>query len=275
MSEQAKLSVNQDTKILVSAISYNMVEDTRLLIPFTCREKIGFVNHEGVIVVHPQYTMYYGECYKKEDMIKVAVNYAYGFTRSGGKVASYQKPLYGLINFKGKIILEPVYCSLVPAIGNKQLFTVQKNNDFQYGVLSADGEEIVPFGKYVWIDGFDHGLARVKGKGSNGINKLGLIDETGYEVLPVEYDKIWNFYGENRIDTRVEKGERTKVISLKDILCNEEDSWNDESSYDDYDDYGTHYGDYAGTYAQDEAGYSDDIIDDAFDGEYDAYWNID
>lgn len=37
----------------------------------------------------------------------------------------------------------------------------------------------------------------------------------------------------------------------------------------------THYDEYAGTYAQDEAGYSDDVINDAFDGEPDAYWNID
>lgn len=50
-----------------------------------------------------------------------------------------------------------------------------------------------------------------------------------------------------------------------------------EDEYNDYeqDDYGTHYGEYAGTYAQDVAGYSDDVINDAFDGEPDAYWNID
>ena len=50
--------------------------------------------------------------------------------------------------------------------------------------------------------------------------------------------------------------------------------------YDDYEmfqddsyeeEYGTHYG----KYAQDVAGYSDDVIDDAFDGDPDAYWNID
>lgn len=32
---------------------------------------------------------------------------------------------------------------------------------------------------------------------------------------------------------------------------------------------------YNGYYAQDEAGYSDDEIDIIFDGEPDAYWNID
>lgn len=37
----------------------------------------------------------------------------------------------------------------------------------------------------------------------------------------------------------------------------------------------SHYGDFAGSYAQDVMGYSDDDIYDAFDGEPDAYWNID
>lgn len=46
-----------------------------------------------------------------------------------------------------------------------------------------------------------------------------------------------------------------------------------DDSYEE--EYGTHYGKYAGTYAQDVAGYSDDVIEDAFDGDPDAYWNID
>lgn len=32
---------------------------------------------------------------------------------------------------------------------------------------------------------------------------------------------------------------------------------------------------YAGTYAHDEAGYSDEDIDAAFEGDPEAYWNID
>lgn len=48
----------------------------------------------------------------------------------------------------------------------------------------------------------------------------------------------------------------------------------DRSMYED-DDYGTHYGDYAGSWAQDVEGFSDDEINDAFDGDPDMYWNID
>ena len=49
----------------------------------------------------------------------------------------------------------------------------------------------------------------------------------------------------------------------------------DIREYEECNNYGSHYGEYAGTYAQDVMGYSDDVINDAFDGEPDAYWNID
>lgn len=45
------------------------------------------------------------------------------------------------------------------------------------------------------------------------------------------------------------------------------------SYYDD--DYDGCEDEYAGTYAHDVEGYSDDDINDAFDGDPDAYWNID
>ena len=41
-----------------------------------------------------------------------------------------------------------------------------------------------------------------------------------------------------------------------------------------YYDYET-YDEYNGTYVQDVEGWSDQMIDDALDGEPDAYWNID
>lgn len=44
----------------------------------------------------------------------------------------------------------------------------------------------------------------------------------------------------------------------------------DDNFYD-YIDYGSDYGEYAGSYARDVEGYSDDDINDAFDGDPDAY----
>ena len=167
----------------------------------------------------------------------------------------------------------------------------------QYGVINVDGTEIVPFGKYEWIDGFDSGLARIRiGKGPCNINsntvfgywdtideknKWGIINEKGEEVLPIEYDSIWNFAGKNRYSTRVVKDGVNSEVYLHDLnptlpVCGKSKRSVKDNVYDsDNDDYGTHYGEFAGTYAQDVAGFSDDVINDAFDGDPDAYWNID
>lgn len=222
MEKEEILSVDQYTKFLVPASSYNMQDDNRLLIPFTSGDKIGFVDKEGAIVVKPQFTMYYGDCYDESDNIRVAVDYLYGFSRSGGRVATYKRPMYGLINYKGETIFEPSFYSLLPAIGNKKLYTVQ-NNHFEYAVLNIDGTEVVPFGKYSWIDGFDKGLARVRignvtnGQNENG-NKWGLVDENGKEILPLEYDCIWTFYGKKRVTTKVVKGNVAHNVILSELF---------------------------------------------------------
>lgn len=280
MEKEEILSVDQYTKFLVPASSYNMQDDNRLLIPFTSGDKIGFVDKEGAIVVKPQFTMYYNDCYDESDYIRVAVDDLYGFPRCGGRVATYKRPMYGLINYKGETIFEPSFYCLIPAIGNKKLYTVQ-NKHFGYAVLNIDGIEVAPFGKYSWIDGFDKGLARVKignvtnGQNENG-NKWGLIDENGKEILPLEYDNIWTFYGKKRVTTKVVKGNVAQNVVLSEILGKDETLEYDCSSSNYYDDdYGTIYGEYAGSYAQDVEGYSDDVIDEAFDGDPDAYWNID
>ena len=263
------------TKILIPVDMHDIVSDLRLLIPFTNGDKIGFMNNQGMIIVKPQYTMYYGECFSEDDLIRVSIIDTYGFPKSGGNVSTYQRPLYGLINYKGEVLLEPVFYTMISAIGNKRLFTVQ-NKRYEYGVITADGEEIVPFGKYQWIDGFDKGLARVKlGKVTNGIkdsgNKWGLIDVDGNEVLPVEYDDIWNFYARNRITTKIIKDKKSIDFKLSAFKIDDEF----EHCIYNKDDYRPQYGEFEGSYAQDVMGYSDDVINDAFEGDPDNYWNID
>lgn len=165
---------------------------------------------------------------------------------------------------------------------------VIQHSDYKWGVVNAAGEEIVPFGKYDWIDGFDSGLARVKkGKAPNNLdcnNKWGIINEKGEEVLPVEYDNIWNFVGKNRFSTKVVKNGASHEVYLHELnpslplrgkKTHPYQNQNDVYEYADEDEYGTHYGDFTGTYAQDVAGFSDDVIYDAFEGDPDAYWNID
>ena len=69
----------------------------------------------------------------------------------------------------------------------------------------------MPPGRYTYIDGFDHNLARVKIDGMTSINnpkestvdKWGIIDIDGKEILPVKYSEIWRFYGKDRSTTKV------------------------------------------------------------------------
>ena len=81
-----------------------------------------------------------------------------------------------------------------------------------------------------------------------------------------------------RVTTKVIKGNVAKDVILSELLGKDtpQKKNNHSDNYDaNADDYGTNYGTYAGSYAQDVEGYSDDVIDEAFDGDPDAYWNID
>lgn len=135
--------------------------------------------------------------------------------------------------------------------------TVVENKEYQWAVIDNQGNYVVPFGKYGWIDGFDSGLARVRtnkesGKAGNttgiilGLDtddpividgkenvqkfynndrimhpekyaKWGIINEKGEEVLPLIYDNIWNFLGKNRFSITVEKDGESSTVYLHDL----------------------------------------------------------
>lgn len=273
MEKLSYIQIDEDTKILLPASIYKIESDTRLLIPFTCGERIGFVNHKGEVIVHPKYSMYYGDIYDETDYIKVAIIETFGFSRSGGKVATYKRSLYGLLDKNGVEKIKPIYLSMSCSIGGDELLLTVQRNDRKWGVIDVKGNEVIPFGKYDWMDGFDHGFARVK-LGRNQKNpeeKWGIINIQGEEILPVEYSNIWNFYNKNRYTVRIEKDGVSSDFTLR-------YKPKDCTSYrncDSRDNYGTHYGEFSGSYAQDVMGYSDDVINDAFEGDPDAYWNID
>lgn len=100
--------------------------------------------------------------------------------------------------------------------------TVVERSDYKWGVMDSKGNEIVSFGKYDWIEGFEHGLCRVKiGKRSsifaNNNNKWGIINEKGEEVLPCVYDEVWMFIGKNRYSTRVVKDGIASEVYFHDL----------------------------------------------------------
>lgn len=99
-----------------------------------------------------------------------------------------------------------------------------------------------------------------------------------------DYFKIFKLNERNISSTPLNVSEE-KGIWDKDssTYCDiyDDEEYNDEEYDDgDYDDYSHDYEEptydrYNGSYAQDEMGYSDDDIDTIFDGDPEAYWNID
>ncbi len=59
---------------------------------------------------------------------------------------------------------------------------------YKLGFIDTTGREIVPPGKYAWVEDFSEGLAVVRQDG-----KYGFIDKTGKEVIPCEYDTAGSF----------------------------------------------------------------------------------
>lgn len=94
----------------------------------------------------------------------------------------------------------------------------------------------------------------------NAVTEIRIV----YPHFPIyvefEQRRQWNFdrYYHNQCDD-------CSPYDLVDDDYDNHRSCDDEPTYDRY----------SGTYAQDVAGYSDDDIDTIFDGEPDAYWNID
>lgn len=179
---------------------------------------------------------------------------------------------------------------------------VVENAAYQWAVIDDQDNIIVPFGKYGWIDGFDSGLARVRTRtlsectrdavierfdltnaNSSGVicngadgAKWGIINECGEEVLPVIYDRVWNFFGKDLSSTTVEKDGESSVVSFSDLnpslsAHGTSHSYNDPSDVYPYNEPGWGSYDEYGGYN----GHDDFTIDSAFDGDPEATWNID
>lgn len=190
-----------NVRIAVDFSEYDMEKDSRLLIPFSYYQYYGMMNRVGEIVVEPKYDRILDSCRNESDVVRVGIDYTYGFNRATKEPSTYLRTKWGLIDSKGKIILTPEYKQIGVSDDNK-ILTIQYM-DGQYEVIRVDGEVIIPKGTFPWIDSYDGGLTRVYTGGCND-KKWGIIDSHGNIVLPFNYSAIWNFYKKKRIDTNIE-----------------------------------------------------------------------
>lgn len=207
MDKNTIKSIQQNAKVIVPIENYDLVKDTRLLIPFTYGEKVGFFNQDLDVVVSPEYITYHGECYSKD-------NYIMTVKRIPCYLGYRNIYFYGIIDSQGMEILPAEYFRIWFPYKSDTLFTVEDKKS-KYGVMNSKGKEVIPFDKYTYIDGVSHGYFRVKIGGSpdclegNGA-KWGIINSKGEEVVPLKYDFIQPFYQKDidkvYLRTNVEKG---------------------------------------------------------------------
>lgn len=279
------LTVKETSRIIVPKKEYDLNLDKRLLIPFVEIGRIGFMDRDGKIIVLPRYVMCEGECYNETDLIQVSVDEPIVFFDDNdvNKRRLYIRRYHGLINYKGEKILDTIYFEITPAIKNNNILTV-RDKDLKYGVIDIKGREIVPFGKYHYISGFDYGLARVAHTLPGEEKKWGIIDMEGKEILPLKYNEIWNFYDKGLTDTYVSKGlggcgvEREcrykfnlythELLPLKNKQSQKKDLQSDQNTSDKKI---ISWAKYRGSYEQDVIGWSDGFIDSVLDGGSDTY----
>lgn len=270
--------VEDKISIIVPVDQYDVSEDDRILIPFIKNHKIGFVDQNAICIVEQQFDKFQGEIKSPEALLCVAKRFSYGFSNRGkDEVRTYDRDKWGVLDSNGKLIVDTEYKE-ISVSDNFQLLTLHDFNK-GYCVINRNGDIIVPYGMYNYIDGFTNGYARVKiGKVTNGLkmnnNFWGIIDDQGKVVLPLDYSNIWNFYGKPELKyTKVIKDGREHRFYFSTETLDIPSEKRTPTNF--YDDYGSHYGEFAGSYAQDVMGYSDDVINDAFEGDPDNYWNID
>lgn len=109
--------------------------------------------------------------------------------------------------------------------------------------------------------------------------KWGVINEKGEEIVPPIYDAVWDFYEKKYNSFILEKDGKTFKADFDNpnvVYSCQLNAYNGNNEYTHYerDDWDGEEDEYAGTGA-DMAGFSADEIDAIFDGDPDAYWNID
>lgn len=218
------------------------------LIPIIRGHKIGFIDSKARIAIEPVYDNFKGRFLDRYDYICVKKDNKWGVVNSEGKIClkiKYDYIVQGVVNYE----LEPWE--------RDYMFTACKEK--QYAVFDNDtefGEEniLVDFGTYDWISGFDSRLAIVRKE-----NKYGMIDYSGTLVLPVEYNRIEEFYNKGKTSTKAYKVGKVEEIKFSDLVYQ---GGSDDNSYNgDYD--------YSPSSAYDNPYYNDSLD---FDQQSEDFW---
>lgn len=210
--------------------------------------------------------------------------------------------LQGVISWEGKEVIPCLYDIIEKPISYNMSSCIVAKDGF-YGIINIKRHEIphelrkkkgslftFSFNKEEVIPCQYEKIEYMKAQRNYKIKKdglFGLMDIITYDILvPCIYSEInvilkWGYhsyedcgYKARRNDSYFYISSNGIVKSISEKSYNTKDDKNEEDCYS-WPEEKPSYGRYAGSWAQDEEGYSDDDIDTIFDGDPDAYWNID
>lgn len=198
--------IMDNRKILVPISYYDLSNDNRPLIPFHECEKYGFMDGDGKVIVPPTYDTVSEPLYATGRYAQVGVVQTFATDTS-----TRWRYVYGIIDVNGRVVLNPEFSDIKISSDGKYFSVKVFPNE--YSIIDTTGVMVIPSGKYSFIDGVQSGLSRVSAT-VNGKQKWGIINLNGEEVVPLIYDKIWNFWGHDRSDTTVILDDVKSRISL-------------------------------------------------------------
>lgn len=211
-------------------------------------------------------------------------------------VGKNEKNKYGAINIEGKIII-PFYYDSVYLNHKVDNFEFESYEDNTILIIDLDGK--IKQKKSNNADKIDIALNAerkqliIKTHAAISVEELKKRAKT--TILNIHKDsKTGTYYITNDADKAIGQatckfdtieGVKDPVVSIaykaddpkKELFyfLHDSDFFKSEHTYDGYDYSSRTYDEYRGSYAQDVMGYDDETISDAFEGDPDAYWNID
>lgn len=259
-------------KVIIDISNGTNLQNSPLLIPYLEESKnfgrdlikVGLLDNKGNVVLKATYDFVIGDCIEPDDIIVLG---KIGYINN--KIPySQEHPFiridYSAYNVSKGMLLEGFHSYSLST--DKKLLTVQR--DYFWGVINSDGEWIIPYGTYTWIDGYHNGYVRArKGHITNGVKgndaQWSLINSRGFCVYSGCYD-IMPFYKERKDYTEIlrEKDGLWEKRTFKEITDFLLSLSGPKPDYDPYDNR-----EWLHRY--------DGSTDDAFEGDNEAYWNID
>ena len=127
--------------------------EDRILIPFTVNGQTGLLNHNGEVVVAPEYDIILDECSSDDSIVRVGKLVLAGNPGLDDNAASKVQYKYRAVKSDGQFITDMAFDGIFVSPDN-QLITVY-DREKGYAMFDRDGDVLVPFDTYEGMDGFE------------------------------------------------------------------------------------------------------------------------